>query len=660
MSEISRAHGLRCEIVKSGNGEACPAHRHDFSFPGGTLGRSHDNDLVLPDQRKEIASLQAIIHIGNSGQHQICNRGGMPIRLNGVSVERGQQRPINGGDRLEIGAFVLQFSELTPADADCTHEAAVESKRGDNVIPGEIWAALDAEFVAANTEPRPPAASDPQHPLLQAKAIRSGPDNPLILRGGDGDLGEAESGADMSRLFTQDHPLMQTPIMADTTPTVLASPAQSMPPSATYRRASLVLDTPHPFVNGYEGALIDRPAVAEPNFDTSETPLSLLLSTAIPLAAVCDDADLGSGADASSAPTPAATGQPQTQSAPPPVNDTPDQLHLGMDTRPVEPMAIPELLALQHAMEVKSAMPVSPESSDSAQRREPAVSESSRIAPQPATSATKKIRDPYDPASIVPAPSESLANELSSPPAPGHSPNHEPAESMPSPLARAFLEGLGLNPAAHVQFGCEQLHLAGRLLRSFSDGMVKLLASHQTQPPDAEREAATANDEKQNPFFALPSGNRVAIALFQQPLPEFANPEDAIERAFDHITVCLSQMASAANAPVDAVLQRLSPEQLELEITAAGLRMASEKTRQAALWEYFVLQHRRVAAQRNHAMRQPPGDERQPPNDPVPQNDASEGMQFVSTSWSQNFAASGGNTTPGKQPMYGLHWGYGK
>lgn len=563
MSKTPHAYGLRCQIVKSAKGEAYPAAHCDIAFPGGTLGRSPDNDLVLPDQRQEIASLQAIIHIAGSGQNQICNRGAMTIYLNGRSVERGQQRALNDGDRIEIGAYVIQFSELQPATAERDSAPALAGRSNDSEVPGEIWAALDAEFASTshgNSAARSLPVPDPLHPLLQTNAIGYRPDNPLILDGGNHGINDAQSHIDIAGLFIDDHPLMQTPIMADTTPSVLVSAAHRVPAAGSIQQHPLVMDTTSQVASGYAGTLIDNAAVGEPDFDASETPLSLLLSTAVPLATVFDDADL--------------------------------------------------------------------------------------IASDAAT------RD---------APRTPVAHESPLPPVAGLSRDREPKESLRAPLAQDLLDGLGLGQTADLPIGSEQLHLAGRLLRLFADGMVQLLAADRTSNAEAGSHVAPENALHLNPFFALPSGDRVVMALLQQQPPKFAHPDDAITQAFAHLNARLLRTAAIQDNTVDAVLQRLAPGQLEIEATAGGLRTASAKTKQAALWTYFVQQHARIAAEENRGIAHPFGDQHQSPdNGLLPDNDTNTGTQIISAMWNQKISPSRTNTKPGTQPMYGLQWGYGK
>ncbi|MDU6391041.1 MAG: FHA domain-containing protein, partial [Pantoea sp.] len=46
-----------------------------FQPPGGTIGRSQDNDLVLPDESRAISRLQALVHLSADGECRLTNQG---------------------------------------------------------------------------------------------------------------------------------------------------------------------------------------------------------------------------------------------------------------------------------------------------------------------------------------------------------------------------------------------------------------------------------------------------------------------------------------------------------------------------------------------------------------------------------------------------------
>ncbi|QCR35870.1 type VI secretion system-associated FHA domain protein TagH [Nissabacter sp. SGAir0207] len=105
---------MRFTIVKSKQGHFPPQSSFDFLPPGGTIGRSVDNNLVLPDEDRAISRLQAIVHISAEGECRITNRGNVTrVVLNDIPLERGRQVELQDGDLLDIDDYQLQVTDLS-------------------------------------------------------------------------------------------------------------------------------------------------------------------------------------------------------------------------------------------------------------------------------------------------------------------------------------------------------------------------------------------------------------------------------------------------------------------------------------------------------------------------------------------------------------------
>lgn len=106
---------MRFTIVQSKT--ELPVQAFDFLPPGGTIGRSQDNDLVLPDDDRAISRLQALVHISNDGECRLTNRGSVTsVVVNGLPLERGRQVLLQHGDALTIGDYQLAVTDPTRAD----------------------------------------------------------------------------------------------------------------------------------------------------------------------------------------------------------------------------------------------------------------------------------------------------------------------------------------------------------------------------------------------------------------------------------------------------------------------------------------------------------------------------------------------------------------
>lgn len=89
-----------------------PVKTFVFQPPGGTIGRSQNNDLVLPDETRAISRLQALVHLSPDGECRLTNHGSVTsVVLNGQPLERGRQVLLQHGDALTIGEYQLDVQQ---------------------------------------------------------------------------------------------------------------------------------------------------------------------------------------------------------------------------------------------------------------------------------------------------------------------------------------------------------------------------------------------------------------------------------------------------------------------------------------------------------------------------------------------------------------------
>lgn len=145
---------------KNKSGQVPPQSSCDFLPPGGTIGRSVDNNLVLPDEERAISRLQAIVHISADGECRITNRGNVTrVLLNDIPLERGRQVELQDGDVLGIDDYQIEVSALhqhaapqaqpvakAAAVAAAAAPAAATKEKSAAPIPNEIWDSLVEEF----------------------------------------------------------------------------------------------------------------------------------------------------------------------------------------------------------------------------------------------------------------------------------------------------------------------------------------------------------------------------------------------------------------------------------------------------------------------------------------------------------------------------------
>lgn len=126
-----------------------------FKTPGGTIGRSQDNDLVLPDETRAISRLQALVHLSGDGECRLTNQGSVTsVVHNGVTLARGNQVQLHHGDALRIGEYVLNV--LDPARIAEVHDDPLALFAEQQASQNDPLGILNPAGVAAAPQAPPP------------------------------------------------------------------------------------------------------------------------------------------------------------------------------------------------------------------------------------------------------------------------------------------------------------------------------------------------------------------------------------------------------------------------------------------------------------------------------------------------------------------------
>ena len=99
-----------------------------FGPAGGSIGRNEGNTLVLPDEAKTISRQHALIQMQGQG-YVLLDKGANPTLRNRVPVGAGQVVPLEPGDELCIGPYVLTVER--PAAAAFDHAAHFQAGAAD-------------------------------------------------------------------------------------------------------------------------------------------------------------------------------------------------------------------------------------------------------------------------------------------------------------------------------------------------------------------------------------------------------------------------------------------------------------------------------------------------------------------------------------------------
>ncbi|KAA8998170.1 type VI secretion system-associated FHA domain protein TagH [Affinibrenneria salicis] len=605
---------MRFTIIKSKSGEQPPQMSCDFLAPGGTIGRSVDNNLVLPDDDRAISRLQAIVHISSNGECHITNRGNVTlVMLNDIPLERGRQVELQEGDILGIGDYQLQLSDqqLTaqppaasvqatrnvaapqPAPAPAPVEPAANN--GSTAIPSEIWDSLAQEFsIDIPVTKRAPVFNDAAHPLTEAPLAQEiNPADPLKQIETPADLQQFQRReTDPAELFKEDPTFQRENILQDATPsTLLAGQNSARPADSGSKNSKDELDPLALFGNG-GGETIGN-----------DDPLGILTDNAVPLSQP--------NAPAAQTEHPSTPTEPAASEPLPPL-DMP---------RPEEPIEdiIPE--RVQHSAPAQDLAPYpDPVEPPRAAAQEPARQTEPEPEPihselQPdITPADEDYPDfieedagaaPYGKAPAMPARGSSRSSaRLGIDPVdytrPGQQPQIHDTEMLGGELLQALLAGIGLNDMSpSPKFDKAQMQQLGRLLSLFSQGTVALLSSRSILKRGVKAEMTMILDEANNPFKLLPSGKTVLMQMFGSHMPGFMPPEQAVRDALIDLQAHQLGMIAGIRAIIAAMLQSFNPERLEEEARREGStsRLSLPGSRKAALWDHFVKSYQKTTGE---------------------------------------------------------------
>ncbi|MBC8949534.1 MULTISPECIES: type VI secretion system-associated FHA domain protein [Xenorhabdus] len=224
---------MRFTIVNHSGSSSPPQLSHDFSPPGGTIGRSTENNWYLPDDGQAIARLQAIVSISADGECRINNQGSASeVLLNMIPLAPNRQVEIRDGDMLNIGNYQIQVIDINknPLQQATTHGINVGHSltANETKIPSEIWDVIEH---ISTTSATPSSSDSPQakpeindnNPLVTSQYDKErNPIDPLAEIEPTTDFDALQLRAtDPIAMFNSDTTFQQEDILDDHTPTTL-------------------------------------------------------------------------------------------------------------------------------------------------------------------------------------------------------------------------------------------------------------------------------------------------------------------------------------------------------------------------------------------------------------------------------------------------------
>ena len=149
--------------------------RPPIVFPpkGGTIGRSPDCTLVLPDPTRHVSRVHARLEVADDGPRIVCLSAGLPLSLNGRELGDREWAIVSPGDRVVIGEYELELglADTISAPVDIGVEPARRCSEGEllSPLPDEAphpFDLKDPDPVPGSLHGLPdPVELPPDHPL---------------------------------------------------------------------------------------------------------------------------------------------------------------------------------------------------------------------------------------------------------------------------------------------------------------------------------------------------------------------------------------------------------------------------------------------------------------------------------------------------------------
>lgn len=602
---------MRWTVIEHGGTPVASGPSALLAAPGGTIGRSPDNHLVLPDEQRQISRLQATVRFDDEGAAVVRNMSAvLPISVNGCTLRHEEESRVAEGDRVTIGSYVLEAANAKQAAPPAIAEAPITEP-------------LSEHPVAPITEPPPelpvsmsaaPAPSPSISALLPAASPASDVFADLF---GEGALPLGDALPETTVAMPTFAP---APVNAPAPAPLPAPPPPPPPPPLSSAAASAPATTQvsaqMPSAADWDAILANAPRraddaqapmpdpmaqepfalpsqaqrnpvdpLAELNPQSTQGLSDLALKRSMdPLSFFAEDRD---------APSPLSDPRPTALTQENPLDD----VHPAMDLIARPPAASSGHSLANHAREMTSQFnPPQPVAATPSVATPEPVEEVAPIEEAPVVAAAPEI-----PVAIA----EPAVPDEEAPPALPVAAVPAPAPASPRPpssgedLFKAFLEGAGVPEIAGQQpLDADAMRHLGRLMRAFTDGTIELLSSRAMLKREVRAEITMIVDEENNPFKILPNGRAVLMQMFGARMPGFLTPEAAVHDALGDLQSHQLGMVAGMRAALLTLLHRFDPGGLDQATPHDG--GLGEKFlpggREARLWRQLKQLHAHTTA----------------------------------------------------------------
>lgn len=193
-----------------------------------------------------------------------------------------------------------------------------------------------------------------------------------------------------------------------------------------------------------------------------------------------------------------------------------------------------------------------------------------------------------------------VAGPVAAPPPPAAAPASAtaPADPGDDALRRAFLRGLGLDPASLAGSAdpVAEMEALGRRFRLLAEGLVQLLRIRAQEKQSVRVAQTVIGASEVNPLKFLATLDESIAALVAPRGKGYLPPEDAITGAFRDLTDHQLRTWTGLQTALRAMIDRFDPARFEADVEEAGVvRSLLSGSRGARLWQLYSERYREIA-----------------------------------------------------------------
>ncbi len=103
---------LSLQLVELPENEQVASRQITIPNTGGTIGRSFDCTVQLPDFNRSLSRVHAEVVLSPKGGYQIVDRSTNGVFVNGRLLGKGAKHELSDGDNIKMGAYTLLVSDI--------------------------------------------------------------------------------------------------------------------------------------------------------------------------------------------------------------------------------------------------------------------------------------------------------------------------------------------------------------------------------------------------------------------------------------------------------------------------------------------------------------------------------------------------------------------